>query len=88
MKYLEDYVNPSTDQLQHWTLESAKEFDALNKEIFKRNQLLVRKAKAVLAAVGCPGQACSQINAPAVQLEYARVLREQIERDKEAASME
>lgn len=85
MKFLEPYVTPNTDQLQNWSMEAAKEFDSLNKEIFKRNRILVRKAKAVLAALGCPGNIYAQIEPPAVQVEYARVLRDQMEREAAAA---
>src|SRR5690554_4801298 len=87
MKYLEDYIAPSDEELKTFTLEQAQALDAKNKEIFWRNKTLVQNARAILAEVEPSNRTIRGIEAPVPPYQYVRVLQQmQVkERETEAA---
>lgn len=87
MKYLEDYIAPSDEELKTFTLEQAQALDARNKEIFWRNKTLVQNARAILAEVEPSNRTIRGIEAPVPPYQYVRVLQQMQakERETEAA---
>lgn len=82
MKYLEDYIAPSDDELKGFTLEQAQALDAKNKEIFWRNKTLVQNARAILAEVEPGNRSIRGIEAPVPPYQYVRVLQQMQEKER------
>lgn len=83
MKVLEAYMAPSDDELKDWSLEQAKRYDSLNKEIFNRNRRVVANAKAILLAASPGNPSVRDIEAPVPPVNYIRLIRQEMDRDQE-----
>ncbi|MEM6491301.1 MAG: hypothetical protein AAF684_05270 [Pseudomonadota bacterium] len=86
MKHLEDYVSPSRADLATFNAEDAQRIDQINKEIYRRNRIVVQKAKTLLRAASPEARTVHDLEPPAVPIEYARKFREQLEKEREAAA--
>ena len=86
MKHLEDFVSPSRSESANFDLDEAKRIDQVNKEVHRRNRLVVAKAKAVLRAGAPNARTVADLEPPAIPVEYTRIVREQMEKDREAAA--
>jgi hypothetical protein len=86
MKYLEDYIAPSDEEIKSLTLEQAQALDARNKEIYWRNKTLVQNARAILAEVEPGNRSLRGIEAPVPPYQYVRVLQQLKEKEDDAAA--
>lgn len=86
MKLLEDFVTPSRDEMASLDVDEARKIDQINKEIHKRNRMVVQKAKMVLRQAAPEAQTLQQMEPPAIPMEYARKFRDLIEKEREAAA--
>lgn len=84
MKYLEDFISPTREELAKWDGEHAKKMDEINREIYKRNRFLVNIAKRILSDVHAQTQGVRDLDPPAIQVEYSRLFRDQMERERES----
>lgn len=85
-KLLEDFVTPSREDMATFDVDEAKKIDLINKEIYRRNKMLVNKAKMVLRAAAPHARSVQNLEPPAVPIEYARKFRDMIEKEREAAA--
>jgi len=83
MKYLEDFISPTREELAQWDGEHAKKMDEINREIYKRNRFVVNLAKRILSDVHAQTQGVRDLEAPAIQIEYSRLFRDQQEKERE-----
>ena len=84
MKYLEDYIAPSDDEIKKWTIEQAQALDARNKDIYWRNKILVQNARAILMDVDPGNRTLRDIEAPVPPYQYMRVLQQLQDKEREA----
>lgn len=84
MRYLEDFISPTREELATWDKAQARRIDEVNREIFKRNRLVVNYVKRILSEAASEVPGVRDLAPPAVQIEYARKYREMEERDREA----
>jgi len=86
MKHLEDFVSPSRADMANFTIDDAKRIDQVNKEIHRRNRIVVNRAKALLRAGAPQARTVGDLEPPAVPVEYGRKFREQLDKKREAAA--
>lgn len=86
MKHLEDFVSPSRADMTDFGIDDAKRLDQINKEIHRRNRIVVNRAKALLRGVAPQARSVQDLEPPAIPIEYARKFREQLDKEREAAA--
>lgn len=86
MKLLEDFKTPSRDEMATFDVDEAKKIDQANKEIYRRNRMIVQKAKMILRSVAPQARSFQELEPPAVPIEYARKFRDMLEKEREAAA--
>ncbi len=82
-KYLEDYKQPTDEELKKFTLEQAQQIDAANDEAVRRNRQLVEGAKKILMEVAPENRTLRNIDVPVPPVKYAYVLRQLQAKEKE-----
>jgi len=87
MKPLEPYLAPSDEEMKEWSLDAAKRYDAVNKEIYTRDGRVVANAKAILLDASPGNPSVRDIEAPVPPITYTRVIQQEMERDQEKRRM-
>ncbi|MBL8669447.1 MAG: hypothetical protein JNK11_02240 [Alphaproteobacteria bacterium] len=88
MPALESFVSPSREELATWSDEKARKIDEANREIFKRNKLVVSRARQILLECAPAVTAVRDLQPPAIPIEYARKTRELAEKEREREARE
>jgi len=86
MKYLEDYMAPSEEELRGWSMDQAKEINRHNKEIYARNKRLVANARQIILKLD-PSMSMVRDVEPAVPpVDYVHLLQKEqaVERERQA----
>ncbi len=86
-KYLEEYKQPSDEELKKFTLDQAEQIDTANAEAARRNRQLVEGAKKILMEVAPENRTLRSIDVPVPPVKYAYVLRQLQAKEKEMDDM-